>query len=367
MSATASSTASKYVLTVAVLLAPNVSVAAPAAPPPGQTTTSAGALAPGQSTTSLPPPPSNEPAPAPEVAPVPTDTLAAAPAAPVETAPAPVQRVAPAKATPAVDDATWRAIEGRQVVIDTPDGPVEGELADSQGDTLVVVQENGRVTSLSKARASGVRVVQAPAPNPSPKDSMADLQPSDESEPSDDEPTAEEDEDEDLTEAQKRRKKRREDREHAILGAFAMQGATYSYWRGDGVNAGHASYAMDFGVGGNFSPKFGMYAMAGGLLGAKIDNKTIKANYGHVAALFVFGGKHYYSTVGAGVAFSRLRFGDDTLQKDRGLAMPFKLIGKIPLPKKLYIGLGLTYEFAALRGFSRFVNAIGGQLVIGRW
>ena len=124
---------------------------------------------------------------------------------------------------------------------------------------------------------------------------------------------------------------------------------------------------MDWGVGLNLSPTFGMYAIAGGLLGAKIDNDRIKANYGHVAALFAFGGKYYFSTVGAGVAFSRLRFEDDTLHKDTGLALPFKLVGRIPLPKKLYIGLGLTYELAMVRGFSRFINGIGGQITVGRW
>ena len=86
-----------------------------------------------------------------------------------------------------------------------------------------------------------------------------------------------------------------------------------------------------------------------------------------MVALFAFGGKYYFSTVGAGVAFSRLRFADDRLDKDVGLALPFKLVGKIPLPKKLYIGLGLTYELGMVQGFSRFVNGIGGQIVFGRW
>ena len=152
-----------------------------------------------------------------------------------------------------------------------------------------------------------------------------------------------------------------------ILGAFTMQGATYTHWRGSGVNSGHASYAMDFGLGANLSPGFGMYAVAGGLLGAKIDDKQTNANYGHVAALFAFGGKYYYSTFGAGVAFSRLRYADDRLEKDKGLSLPFKLMGKIPLPKKLYIGIGITYELGMVRGFSRFVNGIGGQIVFGRW
>jgi hypothetical protein len=117
-----------------------------------------------------------------------------------------------------------------------------------------------------------------------------------------------------------------------------------------------------------------MYLVGGGLFATKIRSdpgdgmrERLKHNYGHLAFLFAFGGKYYFSTLGAGVAFNRLRFPDDSLQKDVGLAIPFKLVGKIPLPKKLYIGIGLTYEFAAVRGFDRFINAIGGQIVFGRW
>lgn len=306
-------------------------------------------------------------------------------------------------AAPAVDDAAWAALQGRQVLIDTPTGAVGGELLRSDGSTLVLVQADGRVLTLAKADATGVRVVQAPAsggttapigpapaPAPAPTPATgpttpvpttpapttpAPATPTAPAAPAATTPTdpaaaptdpaaapAEE-----LSPREKRRQERKEKREHAILGAFTMQGATYTHWRGDGVNSGFASYAMDFGVGANLSPGFGMYAVGGGLFGAKIDDKQTNANYGHIAALFAFGGKHYFSTVGAGVAFNRLRYADDRLDKDVGLAIPFKLVGKIPLPKKLYIGLGLTYEFAAVRGFSLFVNGIGGQIVFGRW
>ncbi|MCA9711688.1 MAG: hypothetical protein KDK70_37985, partial [Myxococcales bacterium] len=204
------------------------------------------------------------------------------------------------------------------------------------------------------------------APDDSPAEAMAGLSPE---APADadakaQEPAAGDDQE---TPAQKRRRERREKREHALLGAFTMQGATYTHWRGDGVQAGHASYAMDFGLGINPSPGFGMYALAGGLLGAKIQDKQIKANYGHVAFVFAFSRKYFFSTVGAGGAFSRLRFSDGTLQKDRGLAIPTRLMGKIPLPHKLYLGLGITYELGLVRGFSRAINGIGGQIVVGRW
>ncbi|MEM7151344.1 MAG: hypothetical protein AAF799_00810 [Myxococcota bacterium] len=317
-------------------------------------------------------------------APAPTPAPSEPEPAPIQTPeqPAPTSSPAPATTTstpaPAVDDAAWTALQGRQVAVMTNGGTVSGELLRSDGDSVVLVLADGQVRTIPKSQATGVRVVQTPAPTtpapttpaPTPAATTSDPQPS----PAAAEAEPEAEPEEELTPGQQRRKERRENREHALLGLLAMHGATYSHWRdsGDGtdayaVNSGHASYAMDWGVGVNLSPTFGMYAIAGGLLGAKIDNDRIKANYGHVAALFAFGGKYYFSTVGAGVGFSRLRFEDDTLHKDTGLALPFKLVGKIPLPKKLYLGIGLTYELAMVRGFSRFINAIGGQITVGRW
>jgi hypothetical protein len=310
---------------------------------------------------------------------------------------------APQDAAAPVDDAVWTALHGRQVVIDTPSGAVAGELLRSDGTTLVLVQPDGRVLAVHKADATGVRVVQpasaetttpvAPAPaeptqpvatapaepakpvatapaEPAKPVATVPAEPEPAPAPAPTDPAATST-DEALTPAQQRRKERQENREHAILGAFTMHGATYTHWRDAGrnaaVNSGHASYAMDFGVGANLSPGFGVYAMAGGLLGAKIDDRQTNANYGHVAAMVALGGKHYHTMFGAGVAFNRLRFPDDRLEKHSGLALPFKLVGKLPLPKKLYIGLGLSYELGIVMGFRRFVNGIGGQIVVGRW
>lgn len=299
--------------------------------------------------------------PAPVVSPAPSGPTTAAPT--------------PAPTTTAVSDAAWDALVGRNVEVQTNSGVLRGELLRSEGTQVVLMRADGSVVTAQKSTASSVKVVQPPAPAPAPEQQIAALDA-----PSDPEPAAEaEDEgDEDLTEAQKRRKERRDKREHALLGAFSMHGATYSHWRGDGVNGGHASYAMDWGVGVNFSKNFGLYAIAGGLFGAKIQgpdddmgNETsIKANYGRIGGIFAFGGQWYYTTVGAGAAFSRLRFADDTLQRDRGLAIPSKIMARIPLPKKLkkyYVGIGLTYELALIRNFSRSINAIGGQVVVGRW
>lgn len=295
---------------------------------------------------------------------------------PVDSTSAPVQRPAPVDApspTPAVSDEAWSALVGRNVEVETTNGSLRGELLRSDGAQVVLVAEDGSVLTTPKASASSVRVVQ---PTPPPQQQIAQLDAS--PQPASDQPPASEEPpegDDELTPAQKRRKERRDKREHALLGAFTMHGVTYSHWRGKGVNAGHASYAMDWGVGFNFSKTFGLYAIAGGLFGAKIggprdemgNETTLKANYGHVGGVFAFGGQWYYSTVGAGAAFSRLRFADGTLQKDKGLAIPTKIMARIPLPQKLYIGIGLTYELAMVRNFGRYINAIGGQIVFGRW
>jgi len=271
----------------------------------------------------------------------------------------PAAVVVDATAAPAVPDAAWDAVRGKQVTIATADGDVLGELATTDGDTLVVIADDGTVQTLPKASATAVRVRKTAAPataKPAP--------PIVEDEKKDDEKKDDEKKDDEKKDDEKKDKKKK--REHALLGTFTAHGAAYSHWRGEGVNAGHAAYAMDFGVGVNPTPGFGMYAMGGGLLAAKIDNKTIRANYGHLAFMFAFGGKYYFSMIGAGVAFNRLEFETET-QKDIGLALPMKLFGRLPLPKNLYLGIGLSYELGMVRGFNRFVNGIGGQIVFGRW
>ena len=44
-----------------------------------------------------------------------------------------------------------------------------------------------------------------------------------------------------------------------------------------------------------------------------------------------------------------------------------KLFGRFPLPKKLYLGIGLAYDVGIVRGFGRSINGIGGQIIFGRW
>jgi hypothetical protein len=278
-----------------------------------------------------------------------------------------VAEVSPEPATPrgGVSDDVWSALEGKQVVIETSGGPVEGELASVRGDTLVIIASDGSVSSVPKSQATTVRVAKATA---KPASSMPTTPPPATSDGAAPDGAADDADDDGEQSRKDKRRERREERSYALLGTFSAHGVAYAHWRGDGVQAGHAAYAMDWGVGFNATESFGMYAMAGGLLGARIDDKQIRANYGHVAFMFAFArGKYFQTMFGAGAAFNRLRFADDTLQKDVGLAVPMKMMGKIPLPHKIYLGIGLSYELGLVRNFGRVVNGIGGQIVIGRW
>jgi hypothetical protein len=288
-------------------------------------------------------------------------TADVAPAPVADVAPAPAADVAPAPASGSVDEAVWPALVGKRVRVQTESKELEGELASADGAEVVVIGDDGRPVVLPKSSVTDVVVARAPAASAgAPASRQAPAPAGEESKP---EAAADEAESDD---PKARRKARREKREHALLGAFTAHGASYAHWRGDGISAGYAAYAMDWGIGINPAKSFGMYAVGGGLLGARIDDKSIRANAGKLALMFAFGGKYYFSMIGAGVAFSRLKMPEE-LQKDVGVAVPFKIFGRLPLPKKLYIGIGIAYEFMAVRGFSRFVNGIGAQIVFGRW
>lgn len=253
-------------------------------------------------------------------------------------------------ATSAVPDSTWSALVGKQVAIETSNGTREGELTAADGDHLVLIEDDGTVTSVPKRDATAVKVT---GRTPPPAAAKAEKNPADAKPPEPPPPDEKKDE-------------KKSKREHALLGAFTAHGGAYANWRGDGVRGGGGAYLMDWGIGINATPGFGMYAMAGGVLGARIDDKTIRANYGHLDLLFAFGGKYYHSMFGAGLGMSRLKL-PAGVQKDLGLSLPFRMFGKLPLPHHLYLGIGISYELALVRDWKRFVNVIGGQIILGRW
>lgn len=76
----------------------------------------------------------------------------------------PIER--PVAAANAVPDAAWSAVEGKRVVVSTADGEVEGELAGYEGETLVLIADDGAVRTLPKVSATAVRVSKPPAAKP---------------------------------------------------------------------------------------------------------------------------------------------------------------------------------------------------------
>ena len=73
-----------------------------------------------------------------------------------------------ATTSPAVDDATWDALVGRQVIVEMSGGTLSGELLRADGQSVVLVMGDGRVQSVPKANITGVRMATEPAPAPAP-------------------------------------------------------------------------------------------------------------------------------------------------------------------------------------------------------
>jgi hypothetical protein len=135
-------------------------------------------------------------------------------------------------------------------------------------------------------------------------------------------------------------------------------------WSAKGERIGTAAYHLDLGVGYHFSEQVGLYLLGGGMLGGRVDG--VHTTLGRIAIAPGLRKKHFALMPGVGVAFSRLRSGD-AAYNDLGLAIPVRAMGMIPLRSKLYLGLGVVYDFALLKGSDIFVNVIGGEVTLGRW
>jgi hypothetical protein len=235
-------------------------------------------------------------------------------------------------------------------VIDTPTGTVSGALVSATGDVAVVIEADGRVTTVAKAQATGLRVADAPAPDPTPG-------PAPEPEPIAAPPPEP---------APTPWPAAKPERDYFPLGVMVANGVAYAHWRGGGDGEGSVAYAGDLGLGFNFSRSIGLYALGGGYFGARLFDKEVKGNLGRIGVMIVGRGQYFMGSFGLAGAFSRLA-GRGTTFKDGGLAIPVKLMGVIPLPKHLYIALGLGYDLAFVNSFEVMFNGIGFQAVIGLW
>lgn len=293
------------------------------------------------------PPPAAAPAEPPATAPAePPATAPAEPATPPSAGPDPL--AAPVDGPePAVPDAAWDAMLEKNVVIEKTDATsVTGKLAAVTPDTVVVVADDGSVSTLPKSDATALR--------------LADEAAAEEEPPAEEEAPAEEEED----------KPEEEEADYPKLGLFTSHGIAYGHWRirdasNRVVSDGSATYALDLGVGYNFKETLGIYAMIGGVVAGKLFDDRVKANAGHFNAMLRFKKKYFAFMGGIGVGWTRVRE-PTQIARNTGVSIPLRLMGNIPLPKKLFLGVGVGYELAIF-GDKRLLNAPSLLLAFGRW
>lgn len=238
-------------------------------------------------------------------------------------------------------------MKDKPVLIERRDGTaVKGKLVAHEGSHAVVVQNDGNVISVAKADAKALKLDDG-------KSAVPDTTPPPAGKPTTGASASTED-------------KPKATWKYKHLGLFTSHGVAYTRWRGSEYRSGGASYMLDVGVGYNFTERFGVYALIGGSVGARLVDRTIKGNFGHFALSFQIRRKYFAIIPGIGLAMSSRRGPGDQVLKETGVAIPVKVMGMIPLPKDLFLGLGIGYDLAIMAD-ARLFNSIGFQVTVGRW
>jgi hypothetical protein len=242
----------------------------------------------------------------------------------------------------------------KSIVVEQRDGTtVSGKLIATEGTHVVVMGEDGVVNSVAKANATVVRANPTADETPPAAEEIPETKPAAGTEDkSETKPLPPEDEEEKWP--------------YKKLGVYTSHGVGYSHWRGSTYRSGGASYALDLGVGYNFTHKFGVYGLFGGAVGAKLLDGAARGHYGHFAVQFLVRRKYFAFLPGIGVAVSSRKGPGDARIKEAGLAVPLKLMGLIKLPKDLFLGIGIGYDFAVMAD-ARLAQTIAGQVTVGRW
>jgi hypothetical protein len=228
---------------------------------------------------------------------------------------------------------------------------VTGKLLSVGEDTAVLVRDEGDVVSVRKVDVQRLKIADAEAPAPAPS--------GDEEEPAET-PAAADDEsrpeptDEETNENE-------ETPDHRRLGLFTSHGVGYGRFRQPGD--GGAVYALDIGAGYNWNERWGVYAVIGGVVGARLDDQ--RGHFGHFAVAFRRKWRYFAFLGGLGAGIAGVHGPGDALDRRVGLAVPIKLMGLIPLPKDLSLGIGLGYDLGLLPG--QVVNGISLQVTVARW
>jgi hypothetical protein len=235
-----------------------------------------------------------------------------------------------------VPESEWAGKKDQRVVIERKGGaPVRGKLIASEGDHAVVMGDDGQVVSIPK---SDVTRVLADGKDAKPKADDKAAKPG----------------------------KKEPDWKYKKFGVFTSHGVAYSRWRARHYRDGGAAYVLDVAVGFNFSERFGVYGLVGGTVGAALQDKTIRGHEGHFGLSFLARRKHFAFLPGIGLALAKRKGPGDAVIRETGVAFPIKAMGVIPLPKDLFLGIGLTYELAIM-GDTKPYQSIGGQITVGRW
>lgn len=340
-----------------VLLGRSASAQPAPAPPP--------APAPAPAPAELPAPPAEEVAPEPptEAAPAeeppaeqpPTEAAPAEeppveepaaeeppPEAEAEAAPAPAEEpvVAPSHRVPEAD---WEAALEQKVTVELDDAePLHGKLVASTPAAAVVVADDGNVHTLQKAEVASLTLDPPEAP----------AAPQEDAKPPVEEPAAE--------------GKEPSEADWKKFGIFTSHGISYTHWRTSLYRAGSAAYAGDLGVGYNWSRPWGAYLVLGGNAGARLVDRTVKGNFGHLAGMIRYRGKKRFVGMG-GLALAWSKLDEPTRRiRDISISIPMKVMATFEVAKATYIGVGIGYE----PGFfaqGRIANALSLQATLAHW
>ena len=322
---------------------------APAHPP---------APAPAPAPESLPPPPvappaeEAQPTPEPEPEEVTPEADAVTPEAdavtpeadavePADEALAPVPADEPP--TYRVSEGDWQAALERKVTVELDDAdPLHGKLVAITPAAVVLVADDGNVHTLQKAEVASLTLDPPEAAEPP---TEAAKTPADEPPPESKEPSP--------TDWKK-------------FGIFTSHGISYTHWRTSLYRAGSAAYAGDLGVGYNWSRPWGAYLVLGGNVGARLVDRTIKGNFGHLAGMVRYRGKKRFVGMG-GLALAWSKLDEPTRQiRDISISIPMKVMATFEVAKSTFIGVGIGYE----PGFfaqGRIANALSFQATLAHW
>jgi hypothetical protein len=240
-----------------------------------------------------------------------------------------------------VPEDQWQAALEQVVTVELDDRePLHGKLAASTAAAAVVIADDGSVHTVRKAEVSGL-TIDTPEP------------PADPAQPAEPEPA-------DATTEPKPKD------DWKRFGVFTSQGISYAHWRTGSYRAGAAAYAGDLGVGYNWSRPWGAYLVLGGHAGARLINRTIKGNFGHLAGMIRYRGKkRFVGMAGLALAWSKLE--EPTRRvKDVSVSIPLKAMGQFEVHDNLYVAVGVGYEVGFFAQ-GRIANGLSFQATLAYW